>query len=128
MELALAALPGVITSCLLAWLLVRLLDKQNDERTAHRAEVAALGTAYAADVSAIHATHSEQLGALLDAHRQEVANLCQRLQAPEIAVAEHLGQQAPPDPPPVDLEDDLALISEREKALREFAEELAAEH
>jgi hypothetical protein len=97
---------------------------------AHRAEVEESRTevrVIQADLSALARSHAEQLERLDKAHRQEVATLCQRIQAPQIAVGEHMGQFAPPDPPNLDLEDDLALLSERKRQMQEFAEELAAE-
>lgn len=124
MYLLLAALPGVITSCLLGYVLYAVLARQAEERQAHRIEVDAL----------THA-HADQLASLTEAHRREVANLCQRIQAPQIAVAEHVGQTTH-DPAQVDLENDavLAQIAKREEELRmlelhvtERAEELAAE-
>lgn len=136
MELALAALPGVVISCLFIWLLVRVFDKQNDERAAHRIEVDRVTTANGQQTAALVATHGEQIAKLTDAHRREVANLCQRLQAPQIAVAEHVGQTTIHDPAQVDIENDdlLSQIAQRELDLRlmeqsltERAEELAAE-
>jgi hypothetical protein len=147
MELALAALPGVITSCLLVWVLSTVLSRQSVERKAHRDDIARLVTAnrdevagltasYSADLAATHATHREQLDSLVDKHRREVADLCQRIQAPQIAVAEHAGQNTT-DLPSVDIADDKALqaIAERERNLDRMwgelhsrAEELAAEN
>lgn len=103
MELALAALPGVVTSCLLAWLLLKVLERQSEERQAHRIEIDGLNTG----------------------HRKEVADLLQRIQAPMAAVADHsIAQNAVPDPPPIDLEDDMALLDQRERDLEQLAREL----
>lgn len=124
MELLLA-LPGVITSCLLAYVLKLATDKHAEERAQHRIEVDHLTT-----------QNSEQIARLNDAHSRQVANLCQRLQAPQIAVAEHVGQSTVHDPSQTDIENDelLAKIAQRELDLRlmeqqltERAEELAAE-
>lgn len=115
MELLLA-LPGVITSCLLAWLLLKLLERQGEERAQHRIEVDSLTR-----------SHAEQSQRENEAHRKEVADLCQRLQAPQQAVVTHASLQGPSDPPPLDLENDLEMIAARERALEEFAETLAAE-
>lgn len=143
MDLVLAALPGVITSCLLGFVLAKLLDRHADERQAHRDEVAAAARAlleqvqmHRIEVDSLTRQHAEQTQKLLEAHRREVANLCQRLQAPDVAVAEHVGQNTTFDPPSVDLADDQALIeiAARERNLKALsselfqrAEELAAE-
>lgn len=152
MDLALAALPGVITTCLLVWALKVVLDRQNDERKAHRTEVAAaaralgemaqaqraelasLAASYSADLAAVHATHREQTQALIEIHRREVATLCQRIQAPQVAVAQHMPQDLPSDPHQPDIEDDLALLNDRKRELDRLeaelqirAEELATE-
>lgn len=113
MELLLAALPGVVTTCLLVWVLAKVLERQNEERQSHRIEVDALNSA-----------HAEQLAKLIDGQRREVANLCQRLQAPQIAVAEHVGQNTIADPIQPDLNDDLALLRERERELEQMSRDL----
>ena len=102
MHLVIAALPGVITTCLLVWVLKTVLDRQAEERQAHRAEV-----------DRIASTHSEQVDRLL-----------QRIQAPEVAVSERVATHFPEDPPQIDLEDDLALIEQRERDLDRLAQEL----
>jgi hypothetical protein len=94
---------------------------------AHRAEVEESRTevrVIQADLSALVRSHAEQLERLDKAHRQEVATLCQRIQAPQVAVGEHMGQFAPPDPPSLDLDDDLGMIEERERRLDAFAQQL----
>lgn len=93
MELALAALPGVITSCLLAWVLSLVLERQNEERQAHRIEVDRLATV----------------------HADQVAGLLQRIQAPQVAVSEHAATHFPPDPIHPDLDDDDALMEIRKR-------------
>lgn len=103
MELVLAALPGVITSCLLGFVLFRLLDRQNEERQAHRIEV----------------------DALTRAHAEQITELCQRIQAPVAAIGEYAVRNAEPDPDPIDLEDDAALLlREREQQLQDLARQL----
>jgi hypothetical protein len=153
--IALAACLGwVVTTCLFVWVLKLILTRQDEERRAHRTEVAhaarALGemsqahrlelagiaASHSADMAAVHATHGERIEKLIEGHRQEVANLCQRLQAPQVAVAEHVGQNTLQDPPQVDLENSAMLseIQRRENdlqmlanSLTERAEGLAAE-
>lgn len=132
MELLLASLPGVITTCLLVWVLAKREDSARTERDGLRAELATSRD----DLTTLAKSHAEQLERLSEAHRKEVGDLCQRIQAPEIAVAEHLGQNTARDPASIDLENDeiLAEIARRENDLRlmeqtfhERAEELAAE-
>lgn len=134
MELALAALPGVITSCLLVYVLLKALERQNEERKAHRSEVAsaarALGEmaqAQRAELVALAATHTADLAAIHSTHREQIETLLQRIQAPEVAVANHAAERFPADPPQYDLDDDLALMNDAERRMRELAEELAAE-
>lgn len=43
--------------------------------------------------------YASQLESILSGHRQEIAALCQRIQAPEYAVVEHAQSQASPSPP-----------------------------
>lgn len=115
MELALAAFPGVITTCLLVWLLLEILKRQHEERASHRIEISALSE-----------SHREEVAALNQARVEEVANLCQRIQAPEVAVAAHAAEGALPDPPAVDLEDDDALIRASQERMDNFANDLLA--
>jgi hypothetical protein len=77
------------------------------ERTEHRKEV----------VDLVH-TYREELAQLNQTRMEETANLLQRIQAPEQAVASHVAETAPPDPPPVDLEDDEEMFRVREERLR----------
>lgn len=114
MEL-LFALPGVITTCLLVFVLLKVLERQNEERQGHRIEVDQLVSA-----------QREQIERLIGVHRKEVANLCQRIQAPQVAVAQHIPSDLPQDPPQVDLDDDATLreIRKREGDLNLLAQEL----
>lgn len=132
METTLAACLGwVVTTCLLVRLLVARERAADTEREELRTDVRTAQT----EIASLARAHAEQLERLTEAHRKEVGNLCQRIQAPEIAVAEHLGQTAR-DPAQVDLENDQALaeIAKREADMRLLeeqlthrAEELAAE-
>lgn len=124
MELALAALPGVITSCLLVWVLLQVMKTHSDERTAHRTEVTAAARAYDERTAGLVSSFREEISALNQARIEEVANLLQRIQAPEAAVAQHAGRNAGPDDPPLDLEDDMAMLEERERMLDNFRSEL----
>lgn len=42
------------------------------------------------------------------AHAEQIASLCQRLQAPEVAVMTHQLAEMPPSPPAVPFDDDAA--------------------
>jgi hypothetical protein len=146
MELLLA-LPGVITTCLLAWILLEAQERHANERRAeheaHRTEIAHAARAlleevgrHRIEVDLLSQAHREQLQNLIDTHRREVATLCQRIQAPQVAVAQHMPQDLPPDPPQIDLEDDAAMIEFRRREqsldalardLEDRAERLAAE-
>lgn len=128
MELAFAALPGVITTCLLVWVLLRVLARQDDERKAHRTEVAHAARALAemaqaqrAELVALAATHTADLAATYATHREQIERLLQRIQAPEVAVSNHVAERFP-DPPQPDLDDDEALLElrERERELQEL--------
>ena len=129
MEFVLAALPGVVTSCLLAYVLRFTLDRHSEERQAHRIEIDQRAEAHSSQVSALLALHTEQMAKSSEAHRREIADLCQRIQAPQVAVQEHAGRYAGPDPLQPDLDDDevLAEIKRREEDMFRLAEELAAE-
>lgn len=92
--------------------------------------VASLAVAACAIASAVVTSQSAakaQAQLLEDAatERQQAArviqDLCQRIQAPHAAVAEHAAKDAQPDPPPVDLDDDAQMFEvrkEREQAWR----------
>lgn len=47
--------------------------------------------------------------------RATIDMLCQRIQAPTLATAEHAAQGAEPDPPPIDLDDDEQMQEAREE-------------
>lgn len=122
----------VLTTCLFGWLLAKREESARIERDGLRGELSNAR----ADLTTLAKDHSDQLERISEAHRKEVGNLCQRIQAPEIAVAEHVGQNTLRDPVSVDIENDevLAEIQRRENDLRlleqsihERAEELAAE-
>jgi hypothetical protein len=66
------------------------------------------------EISLLHVAHREQLDRLLSAHREDVQALCQRIQAPEIAVLEH--QQANATEP-----DSMPLTDEQLAAQQEQA-------
>lgn len=57
----------------------------------------------------------------LDAHRAEVAGLCQRIQAPQLAVTQHAAQDAV-DLPAVNPHDDADYWAAQEQALERIAE------
>jgi uncharacterized protein len=120
MQLALIALPGVITSCLLAWVLSQVLSRQNEERQAHRIEVDGCRQ----DMAELVRSHREEMAAFNQARLEEVANLLQRIQAPEAAVAQHAGQNAQEDPERLDLEDDLAVVENYEQTLKQALTEM----
>src|SRR4051812_7290884 len=103
MEL-LFALPGILTTCLLVFVLLKVLERQNEERVAHRIEIDQLVSA-----------QREQIERLIGVHRKEVANLCQRIQAPQVAVAQHIPSALPQAPPQVDLDDDATLREIRKR-------------
>jgi uncharacterized membrane protein YhiD involved in acid resistance len=88
-------------------------ERQDAERKAHREEV-----------SHLHESHRQEIAQLNQARIEEVASLCQRIQAPEVAVVDHAAQNAQPDPPPLDLEDDAAVIANAEARMEEFARDL----
>lgn len=104
MELLLLA-PGAITSCLLLWLLERATSRLHETGIAH----------------------TSQLERLAEAHRKEVADLCQRIQAPTLATGAH-ASQGHVDPAGYDLEDDEILkeINDREQALRQLERDIQA--
>ena len=58
------------------------------------------------------AHHRERAG-----DRATIDMLCQRIQAPALAVVEHATQHAGPDPAPIDLDDDEAMFKAREERL-----------
>lgn len=51
-------------------------------------------------------------------HAEQIASLCQRLQAPEVAVMRHQLAEMPPSPPAVPFDDD-AAYHEVQSATRE---------
>jgi hypothetical protein len=54
------------------------------------------------EIALLHVTHREQTAKLFDAYREDVAQLCQRIQAPELAVVEHQqGRVREPDSHPL---------------------------
>jgi hypothetical protein len=67
-----------------------------------------------------HLSHREEIAALNQARMQETADLLQRIQAPDQAVATHAGDTARPDPPPLNLDDDDQML----EAYRERLESL----
>lgn len=121
MALAFAALPGVITSCLLAWVLSQVLGRQSEERQAHRIEIDGCRQ----DMAELVRSHREEMAAFNQARLEEVANLLQRIQAPEAAVAQHAGQNAQEDPERLDLEDDLAVVENYGQSLEQALSEIA---
>lgn len=123
MALALAACLGwVVTTCLFAYLLLKVLDRQSEERAAHRIEVDVQRQENAEAAK----SHREEIAALNQARIEEVANLLQRIQAPEQATAEHAGRNATSDPPPLDYEDDEALLAEAQDRMDAFGRDLEA--
>lgn len=96
----------VATTCLFVYLLLKLTERQAEERVAHRIEVDA---------------QRQENAEVAKSHREEIANLLQRIQAPEVAVANHVAATFQ-DPPQPDLDDDEALLElrERERELQEF--------
>lgn len=129
MELLLLA-PGAITTCLLLWALVRRETQSVAERDSLREELATART----DAITLARAHAEQLERIAESHREEVAVLCQRIQAPVFAAEEHAGRHVGEDPPDLDLENDLQMIERRRadiermnQELLERAEDLATE-
>lgn len=114
----------VATTCLFAYLLLKVLERQNEERAAHRIEV----DVQRQENAQASRSHREEIAALNQARIEEVANLLQRIQAPEYATAEHAGRNATPDPPPLDYEDDVGLLAEAQARMDEFASDLEAMH
>lgn len=87
--------------------------------TAATLTVAVCAVAFAhtvvADARAQREAHNRETAGL----RATIDMLCQRIQAPALATAEHAAQNAGPDPVPVDLDDDeqmAELRKEREQA------------
>lgn len=115
-----ACLGWAVTTCLFGYLLLRVLDRQSEERQAHRIEVDVQRQENAQAAK----SHREEIAALNQARIEEVANLLQRIQAPEQATAEHAGRGATPDPPPLDYEDDEALLAEAQERMDAFAADL----
>lgn len=69
-------------------------DKRAHEQLlAHRLETAGLTDRLGKQAAA----HRADMARLFDDHRAEVAQLCQRIQAPEHAIVEHAQQNAPDD-------------------------------
>ena len=123
-----ACLGWVATACLI-WVLAKA---ERAEREELRVEIRMAQT----EITSLVRAHAEQLERITEAHRKEVATLCQRIQAPQVAVAQHLPADLPPDPSQPHLDDDDALyeLHKRERELDDFAaslqsraEELAAE-
>lgn len=125
-----------VTTCVLIVVFLRALrekdERQVQEVALHRVEIEGFLTRQ----EALLAAHREEIAALVRSQRAEVADLCQRIQAPQIAVAAHTAQNASPDPFQPHLDDDDALleIRRREQELDSMAatltlraEELAAE-
>ena len=79
-----------------------------DQAKAHERE----RRAFRDELACAHAAHRKEVADLHQARVEEVANLLQRIQAPEQAVVTHAATTAPPDPPPVNLDDDEALYDE----------------
>ena len=65
-----------------------------------------------------HLSHREEIAALNQARMVETADLLQRIQAPEAAVAAHAGGTGLPDPPPVNLDDDQQMLAVYEERMR----------
>lgn len=63
-------------------------------------------------------SHRKDVAALHQARMEETADLLQRIQAPEQAAASHGAKDALPDPPPVNLEDDEAMLAAYEERMR----------
>ena len=126
--LSLAACFGwVATACLFAYVLIRLHSQQATERDELRTEIrmaqtemASLVRAHAEQLERLVESRREEVAALHQARVEEIANLCQRIQAPEAATMEHASRNAGPDPAPLDIEDDSALLANREAMLRQF--------
>lgn len=69
-------------------------------------------------VDAREVSHRQEIAQLNQARMEETADLLQRIQAPEQAVASHVAETAPPDPPPLNLDNDLEMIEEYERRMR----------
>ena len=111
-----ACLGWVATACLFIWLLFKRDSSAAAEREVLRTEIRVAQS----EITSLVRGHAEQLERITESHRKEVADLCQRIQAPETAVMTHIAANVPPDPPPLDLENDLALIEQRDRELREL--------
>lgn len=72
-------------------------------------------------LAALHLSHRQEIAALNRARVEETANLLQRIQAPDAAVAQHAAGAAGPDPPPVNLESDDELFELYEQRVRSLA-------
>jgi hypothetical protein len=70
-------------------------------------------------------SHREEMAAFNQARLEEIANLLQRIQAPEAAVAQHAGNNAQEDPERLDLEDDLAVVENYGQSLKQALSEIA---
>lgn len=62
-------------------------------------------------------SHRTEIAQLHQARVEEVANLLQRIQAPDTAVAMHAAENAPQDPVYPDMEDDAQLLAHYEQKL-----------
>lgn len=71
-------------------------------------------------LEALVETHRAELVGVFASHREEVAVLCQRIQAPEVAVIEH--NQAQQEPPTVQHAMTDEQAAEREEMARVIAE------
>jgi hypothetical protein len=92
-----------------------LLERQNKR---HALALSAERT----EVSLLHVAHREELVRLFQAHREDVQVLCQRIQAPELAVVEHQqGRVMEPDSHPLtdqqiaEQQEAAALIAQMER-------------
>jgi hypothetical protein len=109
-----------------AYLIARDRDAKRNMAQAEtdRLERAAVLDAHRADVTALReqaereaVAHREELVRVFTDHRAEVQALCQRLQAPELAVIAHQQEASTPDEEMPLTDDQVAELQDRELAL-----------
>lgn len=70
--------------------------------------------------------HRREVAELNQARIEETHGLLQRIQSPDTAVAQHAGAVAPPDPAPLSLEDDAAMLEAYEERMRNMGLDVGA--
>ena len=120
MTYVLIAAANMVSLGAFVWLVLAILDSHAVDlanlRKDHRRDLVDLMER----LDAKDRSHREEMAAFHQARVEEVQNMAQRIQAPKEAAVSHQAAQAPPDPPPVNLEDDNDMF----EAYRERLESL----